>query len=170
METKKKTANQEISSWLATVGSDTPLQHSNPASLYLASLQGSEASRTTARSVMKQIAILCDQTPDTFPWHRLDRATVLALMEKLKQKGVGALGHGRAPAALAVGSVGALLTTEPGPLVHNSSTVVRGIICTRRRVELVTAHIDHWDSASQLLVKIPVAGRLVRLLLGLFKH
>ncbi len=35
---------------------------------------------------------------------------------------------------------------------------------------LVTAHIDHWDSASQLLVKIPVAGRLVRLLLGLFKH
>ena len=65
-----------------------PLQHSNPASLYLASLQGSEASRTTARSVMKQIAVLCDQTPDTFPWHRLDRATVLALMEKLKQKGL----------------------------------------------------------------------------------
>ena len=30
---------------------------------------------------MKQIAVLCDQTPDTFPWHRLDRATVLALME-----------------------------------------------------------------------------------------
>ena len=88
METKKKTANQEISSWLATVGSDAPLQHSNPASLYLASLQGSEASRTTARSVMKQIAVLCDQTPDTFPWHRLDRATVLALMEKLKQKGL----------------------------------------------------------------------------------
>ena len=88
METKKRTANQEISSWLATVGSDTPLQHSNPASLYLASLQGSEASRTTARSVMKQIAVLCDQTPDNFPWHRLDRATVLALMEKLKQKGL----------------------------------------------------------------------------------
>ena len=70
MDTNKKTANQEISSWLATVGSDTPLQHSNPASLYLASLQGSEASRTTARSVMKQIAVLCDQTPDSFPWHR----------------------------------------------------------------------------------------------------
>ena len=88
MHTKKKTANQEISAWLATTGSDKPLQHSNPASLYLASLQGSEASRTTARSVMKQIAVLCDQTPDTFPWHRLDRATVLALMEKLKQKGL----------------------------------------------------------------------------------
>ena len=88
VETNKNTANQEISSWLETVGSDAPLQHSNPASLYLASLQGSEASRTTARSVMKQIAILCDQTPDTFPWHRLDRATVLALMEKLKQKGL----------------------------------------------------------------------------------
>ena len=83
-----KTANQAISSWLTTVGADTPLQHSNPASLYLASLQGSEASRTTARSVMKQIAVLCDQTPDTFPWHRLDRPTVLALMEKLKQKGL----------------------------------------------------------------------------------
>ena len=83
---KKKTATQEISGWLATVGADAPLQHSNPASLYLASLQGSEASRTTARSVMKQIAVMCDQTPDTFPWHRLDRATVLALMEKLKQK------------------------------------------------------------------------------------
>ena len=88
MNTKKKTANQEISGWLATVGADAPLQHSNPAFLYLASLQGSEASRTTARSVMKQIAVLCDQTPDTFPWHRLDRATVLALMEKLKQKGL----------------------------------------------------------------------------------
>ena len=37
---------------------------------------------------MKQIAVLCDQTPDTFPWHRLDRATVLALLEKLKQKGL----------------------------------------------------------------------------------
>ena len=88
MKAKKKTANQEISSWLATVGSDAPLQHNNPASLYLASLQGSEASRTTARSVMKQIALLCNQTADTFPWHRLDRATVLALMEKLKQKGL----------------------------------------------------------------------------------
>ena len=83
-----KTANQAISSWLTTVGADAPLQHSNPASLYLASLQGSEASRTTARSVMKQIAVLCDQTPETFPWHRLDRPTVLALMEKLKQKGL----------------------------------------------------------------------------------
>lgn len=88
VDVKKKTANQEINSWLATVGTDAPLQHSNPASLYLASLQGSEASRTTARSVMKQIAVLCDQTPDSFPWHRLDRATVLALMEKLKQKGL----------------------------------------------------------------------------------
>ena len=88
VDTKKKTANQEIGSWLTTVGGDAPLQHSNPASLYLASLQGSEASRTTAKSVMKQIAVLCDQTPDTFPWHRLDRATVLALLEKLKQKGL----------------------------------------------------------------------------------
>ena len=88
VDTKKKTANQEIGTWLTTVGGYAPLQHSNPASLYLASLQGSEASRTTAKSVMKQIAVLCDQTPDTFPWHRLDRATVLALLEKLKQKGL----------------------------------------------------------------------------------
>ena len=43
-----QTANQEIGIWLDTVGDDAPLQHSNPASLYLASLQGSEASRTTA--------------------------------------------------------------------------------------------------------------------------
>ena len=35
---------------------------------------------------------------------------------------------------------------------------------------LVTRHIDHWDSAGQLLVNIPVAGRLVRLLLRLFAH
>ena len=43
-----RTPNQEISTWLDYVGADAPLQHSNPASLYLASLQGSEASRTTA--------------------------------------------------------------------------------------------------------------------------
>jgi hypothetical protein len=61
--TKKKTPNQELGSWLATVSGDAPLQHSNPASLYLASLQGSEASRTTAKSVMKQIAVLCDRDP-----------------------------------------------------------------------------------------------------------
>ncbi|MBT5489357.1 MAG: site-specific integrase, partial [Halieaceae bacterium] len=88
MTNETRTPNQEISTWLDTVGTDSPLQHSNPASLYLASLQGSEASRTTARSVMKQIALLCDHEPDTFPWHRLDRATVLALLEKLKQKGL----------------------------------------------------------------------------------
>ena len=88
MTNETRTPNQEISTWLDTVGTDAPLQHSNPASLYLASLQGSEASRTTARSVMKQIALLCDHEPDTFPWHRLDRATVLALLEKLKQKGL----------------------------------------------------------------------------------
>jgi len=35
---------------------------------------------------------------------------------------------------------------------------------------LVTHHIDHWDSASQLLVKIPVAGRFVRMLMRLFAH
>ena len=35
---------------------------------------------------------------------------------------------------------------------------------------LVTDHIDHWDSASQLLVKIPVAGRFVRMLMRLFAH
>ena len=92
MNHETRTPNQEISTWLDTVGADRPLQHSNPASLYLASLQGSEASRTTARSVMKQIASLCDHEPDSFPWHRLDRATVLALLEKLKQKGLARLG------------------------------------------------------------------------------
>ena len=33
---------------------------------------------------------------------------------------------------------------------------------------LVTAHIDHWDSAHQLLSKLPVIGWLVRRLLTLF--
>ena len=88
MELKKKTSHAQVISWLAKVGCDSPLRHSNPATLYLASLRGSEASRTTAKSVMKQIAMLCDRNPETFPWHRLDRATVLALLEKLKQKGL----------------------------------------------------------------------------------
>ena len=34
----------------------------------------------------------------------------------------------------------------------------------------VIAHIDHWDSASQLLSRIPVAGIIVRSLLKLFRH
>ena len=34
----------------------------------------------------------------------------------------------------------------------------------------VTAHIDHWDSASQLLSQIPVVGRFIRYVLRLFKH
>ena len=88
MELQKKTPNTQVISWLAKVGCDSPLRHSNPATLYLASLRGSEASRTTVKSVMKQIAMLCDRNPETFPWHRLDRATVLALLEKLKQKGL----------------------------------------------------------------------------------
>ena len=33
---------------------------------------------------------------------------------------------------------------------------------------LVTAHFDHWDSAHQLLAKLPVIGWLVRRLLTLF--
>ena len=33
---------------------------------------------------------------------------------------------------------------------------------------LVTAHFDHWDSANQLLAKLPVVGWLVRRLLTLF--
>ena len=33
---------------------------------------------------------------------------------------------------------------------------------------LVTAHIDHWDSASQLLARLPFIGWLVRRLLRLF--
>ena len=33
---------------------------------------------------------------------------------------------------------------------------------------LVTGHFDHWDSAHQLLVKLPVIGWLVRRLLKLF--
>ena len=33
---------------------------------------------------------------------------------------------------------------------------------------LVTAHFDHWDSAHQLLAKLPVIGLLVRRLLTLF--
>ncbi len=35
---------------------------------------------------------------------------------------------------------------------------------------LVTDHIDHWDSASQLLTRIPVAGRFVKMLMRLFAH
>ena len=33
---------------------------------------------------------------------------------------------------------------------------------------LITAHYDHWDSASQLLAKLPVVGALVRRILKLF--
>ena len=33
---------------------------------------------------------------------------------------------------------------------------------------LVTAHFDHWDSAHQLLAKLPIIGWLVRRLLTLF--
>ena len=33
---------------------------------------------------------------------------------------------------------------------------------------LVTAHFDHWDSANQLLAKLPVIGWLVRRLIALF--
>ena len=33
---------------------------------------------------------------------------------------------------------------------------------------LVTAHLDHWDSAHQLLAKLPVIGWLVRRLITLF--
>ena len=33
---------------------------------------------------------------------------------------------------------------------------------------LITAHYDHWDSAHQLLARLPVAGWLVRRLLRLF--
>ena len=33
---------------------------------------------------------------------------------------------------------------------------------------LVTAHFDHWDSAHQLLAKLPIIGLLVRRLLMLF--
>jgi len=34
---------------------------------------------------------------------------------------------------------------------------------------LISAHIDHWDSASQLLARLPFLGALVRALLRLFK-
>ena len=34
---------------------------------------------------------------------------------------------------------------------------------------LVTAHIDHWDSASQLLVRLPLIGLLLRPALRLFR-
>ena len=34
---------------------------------------------------------------------------------------------------------------------------------------LVTAHIDHWDSASQLLVGLPLIGLLLRPVLRLFR-
>ena len=33
---------------------------------------------------------------------------------------------------------------------------------------MITAHYDHWDSASQLLAKLPFAGVLVRRILKLF--
>ena len=50
------------------VGTDSPLQHSNPAFLLTLAAAGiRETSRTTARSVMKQIAALCDQTLTGFP-------------------------------------------------------------------------------------------------------
>lgn len=32
----------------------------------------------------------------------------------------------------------------------------------------ITAHYDHWDSASQLLAKLPIVGALVRRILKLF--
>lgn len=34
----------------------------------------------------------------------------------------------------------------------------------------ISQHIDHWDSASQLLAKLPVAGAFIRWLLGKFSH
>ena len=34
---------------------------------------------------------------------------------------------------------------------------------------LITAHIDHWDSASQLLARLPVIGMLMRPMLRLFR-
>ena len=34
---------------------------------------------------------------------------------------------------------------------------------------LIAAHIDHWDSASQLLARLPVIGALLRPVLGLFR-
>ena len=34
---------------------------------------------------------------------------------------------------------------------------------------LVRLHIDHWDSASQLLAKLPVIGALIRRILALFR-
>lgn len=34
---------------------------------------------------------------------------------------------------------------------------------------LITAHIDHWDSASQLLGKLPIVNILIRPILRLFK-
>ena len=34
---------------------------------------------------------------------------------------------------------------------------------------LITAHIDHWDSASQLLARLPVIGALLRPVLRLFR-
>ena len=34
---------------------------------------------------------------------------------------------------------------------------------------LVTAHIDHWDSASQLLVRLPLIGLLLRPAMRLFR-
>ena len=33
---------------------------------------------------------------------------------------------------------------------------------------LITAHYDHWDSASQLLAKIPYVGALIRPILKKF--
>ena len=34
---------------------------------------------------------------------------------------------------------------------------------------LVTAHIDHWDSASQLLSRLPLIGLILRPALRLFR-
>jgi steroid delta-isomerase len=34
---------------------------------------------------------------------------------------------------------------------------------------LISTHIDHWDSASQLLVRLPLIGALMRPMLRLFK-
>ena len=33
----------------------------------------------------------------------------------------------------------------------------------------VIAHIDHWDSASQLLARLPVIGTIIRPVLKLFR-
>jgi len=38
------------------------------------------------------------------------------------------------------------------------------------RAGLVTAHIDHWDSASQLLSRLPGIGIFIRMILRLFRQ